>query len=269
MVRSTTNVNALQCRSRLGGESQATGLRSQVMKWSVSIHAMCGKVRFAISRVFQVLSIVLCSVICTFCARPIAHSSRTASVELMAEPFSTSNARSNRHRQPATGNRQRFFPSEAYNHFEGGKLFTDVQEGLDVMWKASFRYGKPYKENLGFILPHGILVAPNKDNTRSTAAISVYPKWVEYGKLLLLYNGNIYEVLAIVHTHPQPVLQEPTPLYDFQYCFMGIHNFVISRQHIFDAWKDKDGNETFRILGKRTEYERIVGAMRNEIVRGR
>ena len=136
------------------------------------------------------------------------------------------------------------------------------------MWRASFRYGKPYKENMGFILPHGILVAPNKNNTSTSAVLAVYPKWVEDGKLLLLYKENIYQVLAIVHTHPHSSMPEPAPLYDFQYCFMGIHNFVISHHHIFDAWKDKNGNEMFRIIGKRTEYERIgeqVASRRSQV----
>jgi hypothetical protein len=157
------------------------------------------------------------------------------------------------------------FVSATYNHFEGGLIVSDIDEGIDLLWRASFKNGRPYKENLGFLIPEGLLITPNASNSPNNARLSVYRKVIEDEKLWVNYNGHFYQVLAILHTHPHPAdLQTPSPRHDFQYGFMGIHNFIISRNHIYDAYKDKKGNEVFRTIGNRHAGSIILAIAKNE-----
>ena len=43
------------------------------------------------------------------------------------------------------------FPSASFNHFEDGVLFTDVEAGLEVLWKASFKEETPIKKISDFL----------------------------------------------------------------------------------------------------------------------
>jgi hypothetical protein len=160
------------------------------------------------------------------------------------------------------------FVSAAYDHFKDGLILTDINEGLDLLWRASFRNGRVYKENLALILPEGVLITPNNANTRNRARLSTYQKIIDGEKLFVIYQGRRYEVLAIIHTHPDG-LPIPAPRFDFQYAFLGIHNFVISRNHIYDAFKDKKGNEIFRRIGDRTSTDMILAVLRNDAITSR
>jgi hypothetical protein len=153
------------------------------------------------------------------------------------------------------------FLSGAYNHFKEGLIVHDIDEGVDLLWRASFKNGTVYKENLGFLIHEGLLIAPNEMNTRSTSRLGIYNQIIEDGKLFVLYKGHQYQVLAILHTHPGGNAI-PSPRYDFQYSYLGIHNFVISQNHIYDAFKDKRGNEVFRSIGDRTSTQMILTVLR-------
>jgi hypothetical protein len=148
--------------------------------------------------------------------------------------------------------------SEAYNHFAGGILFPDVEEGLAILWAASFNKKRIYKENLGMFIKGGLLIMPNDRNTPTSAVINVLPTIISDSKLFVLYNGKYWQVLGIVHTHPNTSrIREPTPGHDYQYCFLGIHNYVLGYQDLLDALKTPDGQEHFTRLGPRTAYHKI------------
>jgi hypothetical protein len=150
------------------------------------------------------------------------------------------------------------FPSAAYNHFEGGVLFSDVAFGLNVLWKASFKNGCAYKENLAFFVPGGLLISPNKENTLNSAKLSALSKQVIEKKLFVLYDTILLEVLAIIHTHPDPYSKPiPAPRNDYQYCYLGIHNYIMDHHNLFDAYKDAKGRETYKRLGSRIDYHRF------------
>jgi len=150
------------------------------------------------------------------------------------------------------------FTSAAYNHFEGGILFADVQEGLDILWRASFKGKNAYKENLAFFVEGGLLITPNKDNTGKSASLGALQKKVENGKLYVNFGGMFTEVLGIIHTHPcYHSLPEPSPKSDYQYCYLGIHNYVMDHRNLFDAYKDSKGGEVYRRLGARNAYDQI------------
>lgn len=122
------------------------------------------------------------------------------------------------------------FPSASFNHFEGGVLFTDVELGLEVLWQASFKDGNAYKENLGFFVHGGLLILPNKYNTCGTARLSALPTKTDGGKLYVRFAGNDIKVFGMIHTHPDVhTRREPTPRNDYQYCYLGIHNYVMDR----------------------------------------
>ena len=150
------------------------------------------------------------------------------------------------------------FISGDYNHFEGGVLFADVALGLDVLWEASFQNGKAYKENLGFLVPDGLLISPNKDNSFNHARLNVFGLKVIDDKLYIIVGDEELQVLGIIHTHPSAIsLRMPTPRNDYQYGFMGIHNYVMGHHDLFDAYKDRNGNEVYKRLGPRSAYDKL------------
>lgn len=153
--------------------------------------------------------------------------------------------------------------STTYNHFDGGVLFADVVEGLDVLWEASFKNGHDlYKENVAFFVPGGLLILPNAENTRRTARLSALQHYVDDGKLFVRFGGHSLEVLGIIHTHPDVFsLHEPAPRNDYSYCYLGIHNYVMDHLYLMDAYKDRFGRETFAILGQRKIYTRMPFAI--------
>lgn len=77
-------------------------------------------------------------------------------------------------------------------------------------------------------------------------------------KLYVKFEGNFVEVLGIIHTHPDiHCLPQPSPRNDYQYAFLGIHNYVMDHHNLFDGFKDTKGNEVFTRLGPRTAYHMI------------
>jgi len=154
---------------------------------------------------------------------------------------------------------ERTFLSEYYNHFEGGVLFTDVEFGLSVLWNASFKNGRVYKENLGYIVPAGLLILPNADNTRRSSRLDA-TLYTDERKLYTKCLGFTMQVLAIVHTHPDKTgLSEPAPENDYQYAFIGLHNYVISTYDLYDAFYNSRGEEKFVRLGPNKSFSKISG----------
>jgi len=150
------------------------------------------------------------------------------------------------------------FTSGEFNHFEGGVLFTDVAFGLDVLWKASFQNGRAYKENLGFFVPGGLLISPNKNNSHDHARLNAFFLKVVDGKLYITIANEQLQVLGIIHTHPdERSLRMPTPRNDYQYGFMGIHNYVMGHLDLFDAYKNQNGGEVYKRLGPRSAYDKL------------
>src|SRR5215213_3180057 len=94
------------------------------------------------------------------------------------------------------------FVSATYNHFEGGVLFKDVAVGVDVLWQASFRNGHTYKENVGFFVPEGLVIAPNKENKFDEGKLTAFPLQIINGSLFIRVGDRPFQVLAIIHTHP-------------------------------------------------------------------
>jgi len=150
------------------------------------------------------------------------------------------------------------FLSLTFNHFEGGVLFGDVELGLDVLWKASFKDGRTYKENLGYFVSEGLLILPNKNNTAERAQLNALPNRVVDNKLYVLFDDRYLEVLGIIHSHPDVFsLRMPTPRNDYPFSYLGIHNYVMGFLDLLDAYKDHGGNEVFDVLGPRNSYYRI------------
>jgi hypothetical protein len=150
------------------------------------------------------------------------------------------------------------FMSQEYGHFEGGVLFSDVEHGLHVLWHASFRNRKVYKENIGFFVEGGILILPNKDNTQTASRINALPIVPSNNKIYVEFNGQYMEILGIVHTHPNPYgSQVPTSGSDFQFTYLGIHSYVIAVGDVYDAFRDRKGQETFERIGSRNSLATI------------
>jgi hypothetical protein len=150
------------------------------------------------------------------------------------------------------------FLSETYNHFEGGVLFTDIDSGLTVLWQASFKHGRVYKENLGFFVEGGLLIFPNRHNTRHSSSFSELYTFAKDGKLFVAYNGSDLRVLGIIHTHPDKgEIQEPTSGNDYQFSYLGIYNYILSTHNLFIAQKNSYGVEAFERLGARNNYSSI------------
>ncbi len=145
------------------------------------------------------------------------------------------------------GGKQGQSTSDYYRHFAGGVLFDSVRYGLDVLWMASFKGLRPYKETLGFFITDGLLIVPNQANTRRSAKLAALPLKVTANRLFVLFGGRYHEVFGIIHTHPDCFsLPGPAPRNDFQFCYLGIHNYVMNHKAVFDAYHDVNGRETFR-----------------------
>ena len=150
------------------------------------------------------------------------------------------------------------FPSASFNHFDGGVLFTDIEAGLEILWKASFKERNAYKENLGFFVNGGLLILPNKYNTCKSASLSALQTMTEGGKLYVKFASTFIEVLGIIHTHPDFYSRpEPSPQNDYQYGNLGIHNYVMDHRNLFDAYEDVNGYEVYKRLGPRHVYNKI------------
>jgi len=160
-------------------------------------------------------------------------------------------------RHPITPLREQFVSGEFLN-FEGGVLFPDVALGLNILWEASFRNGKAYKENLGFFISGGLLILPNADNTYRSARLNALPNLVKANKLFVAYKGTFHEVLGIIHSHPDiHSVRMPSPRNDYQFSYLGIHNYVMGHNDLFDAYIEPSGNETYTRLGPRESFELI------------
>jgi len=150
------------------------------------------------------------------------------------------------------------FPSASFNHFEDGVLFTDVEAGLEILWKASFKEGNAYKENLGFFIKDGLLILPNKNNTYKSSKLGALETVLDSGKFYVKFEGTFMEVLGIIHTHPDVYSRpEPSPQNDYQYCNLGLHNYVMNHTNLFDAYKNTSGHEVYKRLGPRQAYDKI------------
>jgi hypothetical protein len=158
------------------------------------------------------------------------------------------------------------FLSLSYNHFEGGVFFSNVEFGLNVLWKASFKKNNAYKENLGFFVPGGFLILPNMENTYNRGNLSALPTQVKDGNLLVWYKSASLKVLGIIHTHPDIYSEpRPAPINDYQYCYLGVHNYIMDHNNLFDAYKDSRGRECYKRLGPRSDYYRIPFVYPNTI----
>lgn len=134
-------------------------------------------------------------------------------------------------------------------------MIPNVEYGLDILWRSSFKNNKPFKENLAFFVPGGLLILPNHNNTCYSARLSALPVTVLNKKLFVRFQDEWLEVFATIHTHPDTyILPMPTPGKDYQFCYLGIHNYVMDHRNLYDAYKDSFGNECYRRLGNRTAY---------------
>ena len=148
--------------------------------------------------------------------------------------------------------------SLTYDHFKKGVLFADVEYGLEVLWNASFIERQAYKENLGVFVPEGLLILPNSENTARSSKLSALPHVIRNNRLYVMHDGTYHEVLGIIHSHPDiNSLPMPTPRNDYQFCYLGIHNYVMDYANLFDAYRDVQGEETFVRLGNRNAYARL------------
>ena len=81
---------------------------------------------------------------------------------------------------------------------------------------------------------------------------------VEDGKLYVNFAGTFTEVLGMIHTHPYYYSRpEPSPRNDYQYCYLGIHSYVMDHSNLLDAYKDQKGHEVYKRLGARNAYDKL------------
>ena len=81
---------------------------------------------------------------------------------------------------------------------------------------------------------------------------------LDSGKFYVKFEGTFIEVLGIIHTHPDVYSRpEPSPKNDYQYCNLGIHNYVMDHINLFDAYKNTNGHEVYKRLGPRHAYDKI------------
>lgn len=159
------------------------------------------------------------------------------------------------------------YHSSDFENFANGVLFNDIEFGLNVLWSASFINGRVYKENLGFIVPNGLLIIPNKYNTQYSSKMNSLPLIIQEGKLLVEFQYTFVEVLGIIHTHPNEWgVQSPTPTSDYQYSYLGIHNYILSERYLFDAYKDNKGRETFDQIDAMSASTKILATLGNSNV---
>jgi len=134
-------------------------------------------------------------------------------------------------------------------------MFADIETGLDVLWRASFKKNNAFKENLAYFVRGGLLILPNHQNTCCSARLSALQVTVCDNELFVRFKDEWLEVFAIIHTHPERyTLPMPSPGKDYQFCYTGIHNYVMDRWNLYDAYKDSNGNECYRRLGSRADY---------------
>lgn len=153
--------------------------------------------------------------------------------------------------------------SDLYDHFNEGIMFQSLEDGLDVLWKASFHGHVPHKENAGFLVAEGLIILPNRNNTLQSANISTLPIKILDNKLYVQYKGNLSEVYGIIHTHIDPYsAATPTPRNDYQFGYLGLHNYVLSYHTIYDAYKNCKGEEIFTDLGARKDYKPFAFLLR-------
>ena len=147
----------------------------------------------------------------------------------------------------------KFFSSKPPTEdFPGGLMFTNVAEGLNTLWEMSFKNKRVHKENMAYFINGGLLILPNINNKRNRSSHSL-PTEVIDGKVFVTHNSVQYQVLAIVHTHPDAGgIQEPSARADYTFQSYGIHNYVMSSWALWDAYQD-----TPHEMGKRTDYFKL------------
>lgn len=76
-------------------------------------------------------------------------------------------------------------------------------DAYKFMWGNSFRDGKSYLENFGWITTKGVLVLPHTKNSKvDESDWSVLPTKKINNNWHVQYNGQWIKVLASIHTHP-------------------------------------------------------------------
>jgi RHS repeat-associated protein len=102
---------------------------------------------------------------------------------------------------------------------QGAFLVTDPAKAYEYMWNNSFRDGKAWRENLGFLVEGGVIVLPTegpryqqlvkmKDsfygtNNSQMSRSDYIPYTYRNGTRYVYLDGKEYKVLAGVHTHPE------------------------------------------------------------------
>ncbi len=136
--------------------------------------------------------------------------------------------------------------------FYGGKLYSDIAEGLEEMWKASFHpaFDKGRRENTALITDAGLLVLPNYKNGPKSGSGSFSLFWDKlsftkdetgtYTIWAVHFEGSWLEVKGMVHTHPFSSSTQNHSSWeqakgDWIGVFSGKDNYVISHSGIYQA----------------------------------
>jgi hypothetical protein len=86
------------------------------------------------------------------------------------------------------------------------------------------------------------LILPNKNNTFKSSKLGALPTLTDSGKFYVKFGRAFIEVLGIIHTHPDVHSRpQPVPKNDYQYCNLGIHNYVMDHVNLFDAIRTPEG----------------------------
>lgn len=158
--------------------------------------------------------------------------------------------------------------------FEGGALYQieHISQGLEDMWSASMRAGdEAPKENLGLFTSKGLLVLPNKANTRSSMLTSL--KFLnaiicnDQGSVI--FNSEELEIFGMVHTHPDASGVSEHASFDrkrfeWQWTTGKIGNYVIANDGVYRAQRDYSS----KWIGFRSEktYQLIIGEYNKSLI---
>ena len=86
----------------------------------------------------------------------------------------------------------------------GARYFANRKAAYRYMWRESFAYGIPIKENSGWELENNaVIVLPNNENTRRASKNDFLPAGPsDDGNYYVRFKKTTYKVYSHVHTHP-------------------------------------------------------------------
>ena len=132
---------------------------------------------------------------------------------------------------------------------DGSIMYSSEASGYSRIWNNSQRGEK--KEEMGIITDKGVLVVPDYKNDKRSVDPEQYGYSWNNGNIKDA-DGNLFNTLGTIHTHPDPTGDATTNSYDIQYFGERTPNkvfMVMGHDEILRA---------YRATGVGTQYDAIV-----------